>query len=273
MGNLSMSIKKFMQNKNTVTVIGIILAIFVLYFAYTMRIKKAINPITVPYATEQILSGQRITESMISTRQIPPSMLDGEVIINKAEIVDRYTASDTIIPKGSLFYKRAVVEKEQIDIEKKFIYPNGWVLYSFPVNINTTYGNSIFPGNYVDIWLKIVYKYSDENENAVTTFGLENADKIRYGKLISNVKVLSVIDASGNDVFQNMDEKRAPANVIFALPESYFELLKKAENLGAYDAVIELVPTNESLKDNPGEVEITSEDIENFINQNTATGS
>ena len=50
MGNLTMGIKKFMQNKNTVTVVGVIAAIFVLYFAYTMRVKEAINPVRVPYA-------------------------------------------------------------------------------------------------------------------------------------------------------------------------------------------------------------------------------
>ncbi len=45
MGNLTTGFKKFLQNKNTVTVVGVILAIVVLYFAYTIRIKSAINPI------------------------------------------------------------------------------------------------------------------------------------------------------------------------------------------------------------------------------------
>ena len=68
MGSLTTGLKKFLQNKNTVTIVGVILAIFVLYFAYTMRINNAINPITVPYALWQINAGTQITESMISTR-------------------------------------------------------------------------------------------------------------------------------------------------------------------------------------------------------------
>ena len=44
MGNLTTGLKKFMQNKNTVTVVGVILAIIVLYVAYTWRINKAVNP-------------------------------------------------------------------------------------------------------------------------------------------------------------------------------------------------------------------------------------
>ena len=114
MGNLSMSLKKFLQNKNTVTVVGVILAIVVLYFAYTMRINSAINPVKVPYAVEQIPAGTQITESMISTREVPPSMLAGDVIKSVGEVVDKYSAADTVIPQGSLFYKRTVVEKEQL---------------------------------------------------------------------------------------------------------------------------------------------------------------
>ena len=49
MGNLTTSFRKFMQNKNTVTVVGVIAAIFILYIAYTMRINRAISPVVVPY--------------------------------------------------------------------------------------------------------------------------------------------------------------------------------------------------------------------------------
>ena len=60
MGNLVTNFKKFLQNKNTVTVIGVILAIIVLYFAYTMRINSAISPVVVPYANTQIPAGTQI---------------------------------------------------------------------------------------------------------------------------------------------------------------------------------------------------------------------
>ena len=71
MGNLAIGFKKFMQNKNTVTVVGVILAIVILYIAYTMRIKSSINPITVPYAAQQIPAGTQITENMISKSTTP----------------------------------------------------------------------------------------------------------------------------------------------------------------------------------------------------------
>ena len=263
MGNLSNSFKKFLQNKNTVTVVGVVAAIVVLYFAYTMRINSAINPVVVPYAAQQIPSGTQITESMVATREVPPSMLKGEVIQNIGEIVDKYSAADTVIPEGSLFYKRAVVEKEQLPANIILDYPKGYVLYNLSVSTESTYGNSVYPGNYIDIYLKAVNKIPDGQTLT------PDADKIMLGKLMSNIHVLAVKDASGQPVFQNIDENRTPSMVVFAVPEEYYILLKKAEFMRTYDTTLILVPTNESIKDEPGDLEISSEQLKEWINTNT----
>ena len=265
MGNLTIGLKKFMQNKNTVTVVGVVLAIFVLYIAYTMRVKSSINPISVPFAAEQIPAGTQITESMISTRQVPPSMLEGDVITNVGEIVDKYSAADVVIPQGSLFYKRAVVEKEQLPANIILQYPKGYVLYNFNVNTESTYGNSIYPGNYIDLYLKAV-NVVDEKE---TQENNPDADKVLFGRLVSNIEVLAVKDSEGKPVFQNIDEGRSPAMIVFAVPEEIYILLKKAENMQTYDTSLVLVPTNESLKDEPSDLEISSDQLKDWINNRT----
>lgn len=263
MGNLTMGLKKFMQNKNTVTIVGVIAAIFVLYFAYTMRVNSAINPVIVPYAAEQIPAGTQIKESMISTREVPPSMLQGDVLQNKGEIIDQYSAADTVIPAGSLFYKRAVVSKEQLPANIILDYPKGYVLYNLSVNTAVTYGNSVYPGNYVDIYLKAVNRLV---EGQTVNPG---DDKIMLAKLLANIEVLAVKDSSGRPVFQNIDEGRTPSMIVFAVPEEYYILLKKAEYMRAFDTSLILVPTNESLKDEPGELKIGSEELKEWINNNT----
>ena len=264
MGNLTMGFKKFMQNKNTVTVVGAILAILVLYVAYTMRIKSSINPITVPYAAKQIPAGTQITESMISTRQVPPSMLEGKVITNIGEIVDKYSAADVVIPEGSLFYERAVVEKEQLPANIILQYPKGYVLYNLAVDSRTTYGNSVYPGNYIDIYLKAVRRRVNDSDPVT-----EDDNKIMLGKFLSNIEVLAVKDSSGKPVFQNIDEGLTPAMIVFAVPEEYYILLKKAENMKTFETSLILVPTNESLKDDPADLELSSEQLKNWINEKT----
>ena len=265
MGNLATGIRKFLQNKNTVTVVGVVLAIFVLYIAYTMRIRQSINPVSVPYATEQIPAGTQITQSMVGVRQVPPSMLEGEVIRSMGEVVDKYSNADTVIPQGSLFYKRAVVEKEQLPANIILQYPKGYVLYNLSVTIESTYGNSVYPGNYIDIYLKAVNRINENNNQELT----KDADKIMLGKLLANIEVLAVKDAQGKAVFQNIDENRTPSMVVFALPEEYYILLKKAEFMRTYDTTLILVPTNESLKDEPADLEMSSDQLKDWINKNT----
>ena len=257
-------LKKVFANKNTVTVVGIVAVIFILYFAYNWRVNQAINPITVPFARELIKPGTQIKESMIGTRQVSASMQDENLITNISDVIDKYANADTVIPQGSLFYKRQVVEKEQLPGNIILNIKKGYVLYNMPVNTETTYGNSIYPGNYIDIYMKIVKVNGiDASGNVLTT------DAIQLGRFISNVKVIAVMDGSGAPVFSNLDERKTPSMVIFAVPEEYFILLTKAKYLGNYQATLIPVPTNESLKDNPGDVNITSEGLKNYINQIT----
>ena len=42
-------------------------------------------------------------------------------------------------------------------------YPDGWVLVNMSVNTTNTYGNKIFPGNYIDIYVKAVNKIDEDN--------------------------------------------------------------------------------------------------------------
>lgn len=263
MNNLVIGIKKFLTNKNTVTVVGVILAIVILYVGYNMRINQAITPVTVPYATETIKARTQITEDMISTMEIPQSMVTDDIITNSADVIDMYSNGDSIIPEGSLFYKRCVVSRDQLPDSIILDYPKGYVLYNLDVDMASTYSNSIYPGNYIDIYLKV--------QNAEGAEGTAIAeDRIMVGKLLSNVKVLAVFDSNGNNVFADLEEKTEPAQIIFAVPEEYHILLRKASFLRAYESEIIPVPTAESLEDEPGDVTLSSEDLRNFINNVTA---
>ena len=57
--------------------------------------------------------------------------------------------------------------------------------------------------------------------------------------------------------------------IVFAVPEDYYILLKKASYLRTYDSTLIPVPTNESLKDNPGDLEISSTQLRDWINKVT----
>ena len=89
------------------------------------------------------------------------------------------------------------------------------------------------------------------------------------GKLLENIKVIAVYDANGNNVFADVDENRTPATLIFAVPQEYYILLNKAKYLRSVSTTLIPVPTAESLKDNPGDLKLSSEELKNYINSIT----
>ena len=62
MGNILIPFKKFLSNKNTITILGVLVGVVVLYLGYNWRVTKSIQPILVPYSTSTLLAGTRITE-------------------------------------------------------------------------------------------------------------------------------------------------------------------------------------------------------------------
>ena len=66
MNNLSNSVKKFVSNKNTVTILGLVLAVIVLYTAYNFRINQKVQLKRVPYAKQTIQPKTEITSDMMN---------------------------------------------------------------------------------------------------------------------------------------------------------------------------------------------------------------
>ena len=248
-----MKIKNLLANKNVVTILGAILIVVVLYLFYNYRVNSAINPVQVPYA--KVTKGPRteITSDMIGYINVQSDILNkGDVLTNvNDQIVGRYTNINCTIPEGSLFYKGLIVRFEELADSFLIDIPEGMVAYNYSVNVKTTYGNSIYPGNYVDVYFK----------------GVVNG-RIFFGKLVQNVKALAVKDSSGRHVFENTEEGRTPSQIIFSVTDEMHELLRVAEYIK--DAEIILVPTNVSYKYESEEIvtEVTSEEIRAYIEEN-----
>ncbi len=261
--NVGYQIKSFLTNKNTVSIILGIVAVLVLWLGYNYRIQQQTSPTTVPYARERIPSRTQITADMISTADVPLAMIKGDIITDTSAIINKYVNVDSAIPEGSLFYVGSVVDQKDLPDAILYDYPDDWVLVNLSVNTEDTYGNKIYPENYIDIYIKATNRVDINNLTSDTE------DKIMVGKLLRNVKVLAVLDANGLDVFEDSENVRTPSQILFAVPEEYHILLRKAMYLRTYEVAIIPVPTNESLKTEPGEVSISSESLKDFINDVT----
>lgn len=249
MNNFIIAIKKFIKNKNTVTILGVFACVAILYVGYNARIKAAIEPKSMPYALETIQPRTKITDTMVGIIDVPPVRLKGNVINNRSQVIGKYSNVNTIIPAGSLFYAETIVNYEELPDAALINIPEGLIPYNFRVDIESTYGNSIFPGNRIDIYFK----------------GLSDSGEILVGKLVENVKVLAVKDRQGRHVFENTEEQRTPAILIFAVPEDIHLLLRSAEYMKKREVVLLPVPYGGVYETEDGEIMLTNSTIVDFI--------
>ena len=70
-------LNKFLKNKNTVTILGVLACIAILFVGYNIRINQKTALVTVYYANQTIQPKTRITEDMVSRTQVPKSFILG----------------------------------------------------------------------------------------------------------------------------------------------------------------------------------------------------
>lgn len=254
MNNIIISLKRFLKNKNTVTIMGVVVIIAILYFGYNMQIDNATTPISVPVAKINIQPRTLITSDMIEYIEVAPIMLNDAVIRATSAILNKSTNYNTLIPKGSLFYKGVLVNASELPDSAFVEVKKGQIPYNFPVDMASTYGNSIFPGNMIDIYMKAV----------------NDAGQVMVGKLIENVEVLAVKDSNGKHVFENSDLERVPSTLIFGVTDEIHILLLKASYMSAYSVDLFPVPHGGTTTV-VGDLQVSTQQLKDFINANTVT--
>lgn len=247
--------KKFITNKNTVTIIGLLLIVAVLYFVYNKQIKDATNPIKVPVAKVTIQPKTLITKDMIEYIEVPAVSVKKTTMTSSQNIIGKYSNYNTMIPAGSMFYSDALITKDDLPDSALMDVADGEVLYNFPVTMNTSYQNSIMPGSKIDIYMKAM------NDDHV----------LMVGKLLENVNVLAVKTSDGLNVFENTSERRTPAYIFFGVSPEIHILLRKASYLTNYSVVLFPVPHGTTYSNESNEAIVSTDELKEFINAHTVT--
>ena len=79
-------LSKFLKNKNTVTILGVLACVVILFVGYNMRINQKTALTTVYYANQTIQPKTLITKEMVSKTQVPLSFIKGKYFKNYEKI-------------------------------------------------------------------------------------------------------------------------------------------------------------------------------------------
>ncbi len=246
MNNMLAKIKGLFLNRNTVTILAVVAGVIVLWFAYSITLDKAVKPQRVPVAARDITAGSIITNEDIKYVEVNSDVLKkASVITNSSQLINYYVTNNTSIVQGAMFYKDQVVEKDKLVDRDLETIPEGYKLYWLNVDNTTTYANSIYPGDKIDLWLKTKYEGS-----------------YVYEEFITNIEVLSVKDSKGQNVF-DVASGRTPAVLVFAVTNEMFSYLSKIKYLSGMD--LYPVPINKKNSDKDATTEITNDELVKLI--------
>lgn len=221
------AVKKFLTNKTVVTVALGAVCLIILYVAYSYRVGKEIDKVKIYVAKEDIPARTEITDDLIEEVEVASSMLSKDVIRDINSIKGKYANYNTYIPAGSPFYASAIIEWKEMPDSAWSSIPTGNTVFSLPVTTATTYGNSIFPGDKIDLY----YETKDDTGKYV------------FGKLIEGITILAVKDENGEHIFKKGSNQRNAVALIFSVSEEYHILLRQAMYL---DGTLVPVPRNKN---------------------------
>lgn len=244
--NVMEKIKKLLLNRNTVTILGVLAGVIALWFAYSITLDKAVKPTKVPVAVKDIPAGSIITKDDIEYVDINRDVLKkASIITSSSQLINYYVNNNTSVTKGSMFYTSQVVKKDELIDRDLEIIPENYKIYWLSVDNTTTYANSIYPGDKIDLWL-----LTKVENNYV------------YEPFITNIEVLSVKDSKGQNVF-GVNSGRTPAVLAFAVPNDIFVYLSKVGFLSGMS--LYPVPINKNNADKDATTEISNKELQTLI--------
>ncbi|MBR5662975.1 MAG: hypothetical protein IKX00_04985 [Bacilli bacterium] len=248
MGKSGFNLKGLLSNKNTVTILAVVLGVVFLYIAYNMRVKQAIEPKSVPVANQDIIANQAITSDMIEYVEVTNSFVtkSPNLITSSNQLIGKKIAPGNSIPEHGFFFTDQIVSSDDNFDPTIANIPDGYTLFELKVDLASTYGNSIYPGNYIDLYLKAY-------DNGL----------LIYGKFIESIEVLDVRDSVGRHVFDGGKSSGTPSVLLFAVPDEMHLLLNKAKLLSGIEMYP--VPRNSSYSENPSATVIKSEYLKNYV--------
>ena len=156
MGQILTKIKRFLSNKNTVTILCVLAGILILYIGYNWRVNKATTPVSIPYAKSTLTSGHVITNEDIGTLEVSGTVLEKTkgIIRNRSQLIGKEVGYGNTIQANSFFYTDDIKNPEENDYSVLSNIKDGYAPINLDVNLHSTFGNAIYPGNYIDLWFR-----------------------------------------------------------------------------------------------------------------------
>lgn len=225
--------KLLKKNKAAVTLFLIFGLCLSAFLGYNMTIQSATETIKIPVTTAFLESGSVVKNEDIAYVRIPKNLAQGEYYVSD-EMLGKIVRGGSSLAKGSFFYTELLEAPEVMKNISTYQLSDGEVALPIEVNMETSYNNAIREGHIVDLYFSGT---GVENEN--------EKEKVVYGKLVNNVRVLAVYDKNGTSL--SRQEAMDAATMIVALSTDDADLIGRAKVFGSVFPVVSFAAMNQQV--------------------------
>jgi len=205
-----------------------LLLVLLTFLSFKILSTNKIEVVEVLVAKETIYPRTKITEYNTVAICIPKVFITDNVLMDKKDIIGRYTGVYALIPKGSMFFSDTLEVQENLSDYPALLLKKGQISYSIMSDVAKSGGNSLVAGQKVDLYASITIK----DQLPVTDC------------LIKAVRITAIKDRNGLDI-TNEKSNGIPYVILIAVDESLVKYLKTAVKIGT----IELYAVNTNYKD------------------------
>ncbi len=205
-------------------VVGVLILIVFNVLLFDIAVKRSIDYIEIPVAAKMLSSRSKIDESSFRMQRVPSALVEGNVITDKNELIDRWVKYSVTLAQGSFFYQEYIEDASDSADYPQLMLKEGQGVASLAVDLLISAGNTLLPDQFVDI----VFTSKDKRKPIISDV------------IFRSVRVLAVKDRNG----LNMDDpksQKVPAVVLLALNQEDIPPFIHAQILGDIDLIIKVV--------------------------------
>lgn len=229
-------LRSIASNRKALEGLILIVLVVVVWVIYNNLVSVGKNPGTLYVASQTLYPGDIINRDKVSVASVSkkylskiPAVKQGGADFEKINSGEYCIKEGYSIPEGGLIYLDALTSDNCGELYKDDKFDGTFYVYKLPVDNFTTYGNSLLPGSYIDLYAKIAPNYE---------MGVQ---KMVYQKFIEHIKVFKVSDSKGRDVF-GQDPYGTPAYLWFKVVEADWDILNAIEKLSRSNVTLIPVP-------------------------------
>ena len=203
-----------MKNK-LVKLIVLLLFSIIVFGLFSIYSEYKLNYINVLVSNQIIYPKTKLSEEMFYTIKIPNHNIYENYVKDFSEISNKFSSITQIINKDEIINYNFIDNSNIYDKDSFLLLNNEQTLYTLPIDILDSFGNSINLYQNVDLYGEI--ELDDHS--------------IIIDLLLSNIRVLDIKDHSGVDI-NNNNSTKIPYLINIAIDNQYIPLLMNLEKIG-----------------------------------------